>query len=113
MVKAELGTRRIYCALFLSIIRLFGSCYLLATSKICMKHGFGNTCRILCCARGVHSGWRSCKMRINRYKWMLLLLLSTVLPVAGVDEWPQWRGPHRDGVLDGSDAPASWPEHLR
>src|SRR5262245_28033204 len=30
---------------------------------------------------------------------------------AGPD-WPQWRGPNRDGSLPGFTAPASWPEAL-
>ncbi|HVP48026.1 MAG TPA: PQQ-binding-like beta-propeller repeat protein [Bryobacteraceae bacterium] len=44
---------------------------------------------------------------------MLLLLLSPVLAAATADEWPQWRGPHRDGALESTSAPASWPEHLQ
>jgi outer membrane protein assembly factor BamB len=46
-------------------------------------------------------------------KWTLLLLLSAAFFSAGADEWPQWRGPHRDGVFSAADAPASWPEHLQ
>ena len=52
-------------------------------------------------------------MRVIRYKWMLLLLLGALLPVASAEDWPQWRGPHRDGVLNSADAPASWPERLQ
>src|SRR5207248_1298218 len=29
------------------------------------------------------------------------------------EDWPQWRGPHRDGVLLPGDTPASWPEKLK
>jgi hypothetical protein len=34
--------------------------------------------------------------------------------VAGViaDDWPQWRGPHRDGKVAGFKAPEKWPEQL-
>src|SRR5438094_613966 len=28
------------------------------------------------------------------------------------EEWPQWRGPNRDGVLPSFVAPKSWPEKL-
>ena len=27
-------------------------------------------------------------------------------------DWPQWRGPNRDGVASGFAAPAAWPESL-
>ncbi len=52
-------------------------------------------------------------MVASGYKWMLLLLLSVAFSIAGGEEWPQWRGPHRDGALSAEDAPASWPEHLQ
>jgi len=39
----------------------------------------------------------------------LLLLLSTLR----ADDWPQWRGPRRDGVVSSSDGPAAWPEQLK
>lgn len=41
---------------------------------------------------------------------ILSLLLSPVIPA---DDWPQWRGPQRDGVLTTRAAPASWPEQLK
>ncbi len=36
-----------------------------------------------------------------------MLLFSAL---AGAADWPEWRGPHRDGILTGE--PASWPEKL-
>lgn len=44
-------------------------------------------------------------------------LLSAVLvgglsQSAGGQDWPQWRGPHRDGALASFDRPESWPEVL-
>src|SRR4029077_19712733 len=78
-----------------------------------MKHGSGNICRTQCYARVGPSGWRSYKMLESSHKWMLQLLLSVAFSIAGGEEWPQWRGPHRDGALSAGDAPASWPEHLQ
>jgi outer membrane protein assembly factor BamB len=37
------------------------------------------------------------------------LLLTSTLPA---QEWPQWRGPHRDGKVDGFAAPKVWPKEL-
>lgn len=39
----------------------------------------------------------------------LLFTVST----ASAQDWPQWRGPNRDGAVASFRAPASWPEHLR
>ena len=33
-------------------------------------------------------------------------------PVAGAGDWPQWRGPTRDGRAPDFDPPAAWPEAL-
>lgn len=40
-----------------------------------------------------------------------LFVLLLAAPTAGQENWPQWRGPDRDGVL-GFSAPTSWPERL-
>src|SRR5688500_15733396 len=29
---------------------------------------------------------------------------------AGAQQWPQWRGPNRDGIAAPTAVPASWPE---
>jgi outer membrane protein assembly factor BamB len=37
-----------------------------------------------------------------------------VIPVLGLSaDWPQWRGPNRDGVVRGVSVPAKWPRALR
>lgn len=33
--------------------------------------------------------------------------------VSASDDWPQWRGPNRDGVVSSFRAPRQWPEKLR
>jgi outer membrane protein assembly factor BamB len=45
-------------------------------------------------------------MRFNRLLAAPLLISSIV----GAADWPEWRGPHRDGILTGE--PNSWPEKL-
>ena len=40
--------------------------------------------------------------------WMVLVSAS---PVNGQD-WPQWRGPNRDGKVTGFIAPQTWPKEL-
>ena len=39
-------------------------------------------------------------------------LLASTSPAPGGD-WPQWRGPERDGRAPGFQAPAAWPDSLR
>jgi len=41
----------------------------------------------------------------------VLLVTVLVAPLAAQD-WPQWRGPTRDGVAPGLAVPATWPERL-
>jgi outer membrane protein assembly factor BamB len=35
------------------------------------------------------------------------------LTMAPAQDWPQWRGPNRDGIAAGFAAPTAWPEKLR
>ena len=41
--------------------------------------------------------------------WCVVLVCAGM--VFGAD-WPQWRGPNRDGKASGFEAPAKWPEEL-
>jgi outer membrane protein assembly factor BamB len=42
-----------------------------------------------------------------------ILVVSTKLaPAAVAQDWPQWRGPNRDGATASFRAPTSWPEEL-
>jgi outer membrane protein assembly factor BamB len=50
-----------------------------------------------------------------RWKHLLLSLsgtLMTLVPVQAQD-WPQWRGPHRDGTIAAIALPDPWPQRLR
>jgi len=41
-----------------------------------------------------------------------ILCLAVSLAAAWAEDWPQWRGPHRDGVAIGFAEPKAWPEKL-
>ena len=42
----------------------------------------------------------------------LVLMLAAARPLCAADDWPQWRGPRRDGAAAFAP-PASWPEKLK
>ena len=42
----------------------------------------------------------------------ILAGLTAPAPVAAGQDWPQWRGPNRDGAITSFSEPASWPERL-
>jgi outer membrane protein assembly factor BamB len=42
---------------------------------------------------------------------LLLVLLAFGVPAQGAD-WPQWRGPYRDGTVADARLPSKWPETL-
>src|ERR1043166_8724362 len=52
---------------------------------------------------------------MNTRLWLLAAVLGALTqprsPVAAAD-WPQWRGPNRDGKITGFEAPATWPKEL-
>src|SRR5207249_4079555 len=47
-------------------------------------------------------------MRFRIYLVVLLYAIS-----AAAQDWPQWRGPNRDGVAVGFREPKVWPERLQ
>ncbi len=50
---------------------------------------------------------------ISRCSKLTSLLLLPFLLVLCADDWPQWRGPGRDGVVTNSAVPSAWPEQLK
>jgi outer membrane protein assembly factor BamB len=42
--------------------------------------------------------------------FLSLTLALALLPGARASDWPQWRGPNRDGHAPGARLPAAWPE---
>src|SRR5580658_1780492 len=42
----------------------------------------------------------------------LTICIASLLVAACAEDWPQWRGPHRDGVAAGFPEPKAWPEKL-
>ena len=47
---------------------------------------------------------------IRTVAWVVCLGLASA---ASAQDWPQWRGPTRDGVVRAADVPDSWPASLR
>ena len=48
---------------------------------------------------------------MNKLGLIIVFLTATVTTTA--QEWTQWRGPARDGVVTNKNAPAAWPETLK
>ena len=48
---------------------------------------------------------------MNKLGLIIVFLTATVTVTA--QEWTQWRGPGRDGVVTIKNAPAAWPESLK
>jgi outer membrane protein assembly factor BamB len=42
-----------------------------------------------------------------------LLVVTSLVFTANAQDWTQWRGPHRDGVVTNFAPPALWPEKLK
>jgi outer membrane protein assembly factor BamB len=43
----------------------------------------------------------------------LVLFFCTLTPTLCAADWPQWRGPNRDGIVRGVRAPQKWPKALK
>ena len=50
---------------------------------------------------------------IARKLFILLLCCAFLSTTAAAQDWPQWRGPNRDGNVSGALIPASWPRTLK
>ena len=51
-------------------------------------------------------------MKHQTFGVFTILAALLLAPVAMCQEWPQWRGPNRDGVATSFHEPTSWPEGL-
>ncbi|MGH9847348.1 MAG: hypothetical protein ACREEM_52310, partial [Blastocatellia bacterium] len=43
----------------------------------------------------------------------ILICIGTLTFMVSAQDWTQWRGPHRDGVVKDFPAPAAWPKELK
>ena len=48
-----------------------------------------------------------------RHLITIALLVTALTNSAAAQDWDQWRGPSRDGIVPAAGAPASWPNSLR
>ncbi|MEX2315953.1 MAG: PQQ-binding-like beta-propeller repeat protein [Pirellulales bacterium] len=51
-------------------------------------------------------------LSIRSSRWIALGAVLSIAAGAGAQDWPQWRGPNRDGKTTGFRAPATWPAAL-
>lgn len=51
------------------------------------------------------------KISMGMNVWCCAVIIS-VIGIAPAQEWTQWRGPNRDGVVKGFSTPAQWPKEL-
>ena len=48
------------------------------------------------------------------FRTVLLIFITLILSVyTRAQDWPQWRGANRDGVINGFAAPKAWPDQLQ
>jgi len=52
-------------------------------------------------------------MRLFRINLMTLAGTAFLVHSLFAQEWPQWRGPHRDGHVEQFSVPAKWPDSLK
>lgn len=53
-------------------------------------------------------------MRPMKYQLLQFFLFAALLPqLVGAQDWPQWRGPQRDGAVVAFTEPKAWPEQLK
>ncbi len=53
---------------------------------------------------------------MNRQQWRVFVaavVMTACAAGAAAQDWPQWRGPARDGVISAFDVPSAWPDALR
>ena len=50
--------------------------------------------------------------RVSRNFFVVACLIAGIASVANAQDWSQWRGPGRDGLVPASFAPKAWPESL-
>ncbi len=51
---------------------------------------------------------------MKTFRFLLLAITAMIIFVQNGlgEDWPQWRGPNRDGILHGFSPPKPWPDTL-
>ncbi len=52
-------------------------------------------------------------MRSSLFKCLVVIAISISASRVAPADWPQWRGPNRDGLVTGVTNPATWPKTLK
>jgi len=50
---------------------------------------------------------------MTRYLIAIAFVVTGLTQSAAAQDWSQWRGPSRDGIVPAASAPSSWPASLR
>jgi outer membrane protein assembly factor BamB len=52
------------------------------------------------------------ELPITAVSMIVLMLLAFPNAAMGIADWPQWRGPNRDGLVSDASVPRAWPKSL-
>ena len=75
----------------------------------------GRIVSVICC-RGGNALWEMKGITMKKSNLSRFLLIGLVILIGAscvfAQDWPQWRGPNRDGMVKGFIAPGDWPKEL-
>src|SRR5262249_4746253 len=63
--------------------------------------------------RGVNWSLNMAKTKLSKIAARVLLAMALAVHICFAQDWPQWRGLNRDGVVPAFTAPKIWPDKLK